>query len=121
MPLAACTKPPAFRNAFDVPSANQCCCAAACKGMNPAPPKNGRTYSEEDWNETSTVDKEAYWLSKVGVVYPPPHSIQSIMAGADICLASLAGQQGAMSYDPYSFQADWPVLGWLTQLVCITV
>ncbi|KAL4443929.1 hypothetical protein ABPG75_011666 [Micractinium tetrahymenae] len=40
---------------------------AAIKGMgNPVPPVQGSTYSEEDWNETSTVDKgEAYWVSKV--------------------------------------------------------
>lgn len=38
---------------------------AAVKGMNPQPPKNGSTYSEEDWNETSTVEGgEAYWVGK---------------------------------------------------------
>jgi hypothetical protein len=35
------------------------------KGMKPAAPKNGKTYGEEDWNETSTLEQEAYWLSKV--------------------------------------------------------
>lgn len=29
--------------------------APAVKGCNPAPPKEGTTYSEADWNETSTV------------------------------------------------------------------
>lgn len=32
---------------------------------DPAPPKVGATYSEADWNETSTVEGgEAYWVSK---------------------------------------------------------
>lgn len=40
---------------------------AAIKGMkDPAAPKEGSTYSEADWNETSTVEGgEAYWASKV--------------------------------------------------------
>lgn len=40
---------------------------AAIKGMgSPVPPVQGSTYSEADWNETSTVAKgEAYWVSKV--------------------------------------------------------
>ncbi|PRW58359.1 diaminohydroxyphosphoribosylaminopyrimidine deaminase [Chlorella sorokiniana] len=38
---------------------------AAIKGCKPAPPKEGSTYSEADWNETSTVEAEAYWVSKV--------------------------------------------------------
>lgn len=41
---------------------------AAVKGMkDPQPPKNDKSvYSEEDFNETSTVDNgEAYWASKV--------------------------------------------------------
>lgn len=41
---------------------------AAVKGMkDPQPPKHGKSvYSEEDFNETSTVDNgEAYWASKV--------------------------------------------------------
>jgi len=41
---------------------------AAVKGMkDPQPPKNGKSvYSEEDFNETSTVDNgEAYWMGKV--------------------------------------------------------
>lgn len=29
--------------------------APAIKGCKPAPPKEGSTYSEADWNETSTV------------------------------------------------------------------
>ena len=39
---------------------------AAVKGMNnPGVPKNGKTYSEADWNETSTVaNGEAYWAGK---------------------------------------------------------
>jgi nucleoside-diphosphate-sugar epimerase len=40
--------------------------AAAIKGnSNPDPPKVGTTYSEADWNETSTLPVEAYWVSKV--------------------------------------------------------
>lgn len=38
---------------------------AAVKGKHPNPPKEGTAYSEEDWNDTSTIDDEAYWLSKV--------------------------------------------------------
>ena len=44
------------------------CVAAAVKGMKPPPPKNGSTYSEEDWNDTSALDGEAYWLSKVSLL-----------------------------------------------------
>ena len=30
------------------------------------PPKNGSLYTEDDWNETSSIrNNEAYWLSKV--------------------------------------------------------
>ena len=36
--------------------------------MKPPPPKNGSTYSEEDWNDTSALDGEAYWLSKVSLL-----------------------------------------------------
>ena len=33
--------------------------------MKAAPPKNGSTYTEEDWNETSTLKGgEAYWVGK---------------------------------------------------------
>jgi hypothetical protein len=39
---------------------------AAIKGnSSPAPPKVGSTYSEADWNETSALPAEAYWVSKV--------------------------------------------------------
>jgi nucleoside-diphosphate-sugar epimerase len=34
------------------------------KGIKAAPPLNGLLYTEEDWNETSTVADEAYWVSK---------------------------------------------------------
>jgi nucleoside-diphosphate-sugar epimerase len=34
------------------------------KGIKAAPPLNGLLYTEEDWNETSTVAEEAYWVSK---------------------------------------------------------
>lgn len=39
---------------------------AACKGRSPgcAPPLNGEKYTEEDWNETSTAETEAYWFGK---------------------------------------------------------
>jgi len=38
---------------------------AACKGRVAAPPKNGSRYTEEDWNESSTVaNGEAYWAGK---------------------------------------------------------
>jgi nucleoside-diphosphate-sugar epimerase len=38
---------------------------AALKGMRPAPPVRGAAYTEEDWNETSTVaGGEAYWVGK---------------------------------------------------------
>ncbi len=37
---------------------------AAVKGIVAAPPLNGRLYTEDDWNETSTVATEAYWVSK---------------------------------------------------------
>jgi nucleoside-diphosphate-sugar epimerase len=39
---------------------------AAVKGMgSPAAPVQGSTYSEADWNETSSLPGEAYWVSKV--------------------------------------------------------
>lgn len=39
---------------------------AAVKGMHPAPPKDGRRYTEADWNTTSTVEGgQAYWVGKV--------------------------------------------------------
>ncbi len=28
-------------------------------------PKNGKLYTEDDWNETATLEKSPYWLSKV--------------------------------------------------------
>ncbi|KAK9863563.1 hypothetical protein WJX84_008634 [Apatococcus fuscideae] len=38
---------------------------AAVQGNFGAPPKNGKLYTEEDWNETSTIEKgQAYHLSK---------------------------------------------------------
>ncbi|KAI3433285.1 hypothetical protein D9Q98_003104 [Chlorella vulgaris] len=40
-------------------------CAAIKGNSNPDPPKVGTTYSEADWNETSTLPAEAYWVSKV--------------------------------------------------------
>ena len=39
--------------------------SAAVQGNFGAPPKNGKLYTEEDWNETSTIEKgQAYHLSK---------------------------------------------------------
>ncbi len=39
------------------------------------PPKRGPDqYSEDDFNETSTLDKEAYWVSKVRA-NPAPHHL----------------------------------------------
>ena len=39
--------------------------AAVRGGKSAVPPKNGRLYTEEDWNESSTVaNGEAYWVSK---------------------------------------------------------
>lgn len=39
---------------------------AALKGRSPTVPKNGKAFTDQDWNETSTIDNgEAYWLSKV--------------------------------------------------------
>ena len=39
---------------------------AALKGRSPTQPKNGKAFTDQDWNETSTIDNgEAYWLSKV--------------------------------------------------------
>jgi nucleoside-diphosphate-sugar epimerase len=39
--------------------------AAVRGGKSAAPPKKGLLYTEEDWNETSTVaNGEAYWVSK---------------------------------------------------------
>ena len=41
-------------------------CAAVKGANNAAPPKNGKFYNEEDWNETSTVENgEPYFASKV--------------------------------------------------------
>ena len=38
---------------------------AAVHGEYAAPPKNGNLYTEEDWNETSSIDNgQAYHLSK---------------------------------------------------------
>ena len=41
--------------------------AAVLDFMNPAKPKNGKVYTEEDWNDTSKADSGigAYSLSKV--------------------------------------------------------
>jgi hypothetical protein len=41
-------------------------CAAVRSMVRPAPPKSGDLYTEDDWNETSTLDSEPYMLSKVG-------------------------------------------------------
>ena len=39
--------------------------AAVSKSLSSAPPKNGALFTEEDWNETSTVaNGEGYWVSK---------------------------------------------------------
>lgn len=39
--------------------------AAVRGGKSAAKPKNGKLYTEEDWNDTSTVaNGEAYWVSK---------------------------------------------------------
>lgn len=40
-------------------------CAAVKGSASADPPKNGKLYTEEDWNETSTLEREAYWVSKV--------------------------------------------------------
>jgi len=41
-------------------------CDAAVHGEYGAPPKNGQLYTEEDYNETSTIEKgQAYHMSKV--------------------------------------------------------
>ncbi|KAK9829424.1 hypothetical protein WJX72_005769 [[Myrmecia] bisecta] len=37
---------------------------AAVHGEYLAPPKNGRLYTEEDWNETSNVENQAYHVGK---------------------------------------------------------
>jgi nucleoside-diphosphate-sugar epimerase len=38
---------------------------AAVKGRRPKPPAGGAAYTEDDWNDTSTVEGgEAYWLGK---------------------------------------------------------
>ena len=42
-----------------------CTCHAAVHGEYAAPPKNGHLYTEEDWNETSTIDNQPYHRSKV--------------------------------------------------------
>lgn len=41
--------------------------SAAVHGEYAAPPKNGQLYTEEDWNETSTIDNQPYHRSKVHV------------------------------------------------------
>ena len=40
-------------------------CAAVKGAGAPAPPVQGNTYSEADWNESSQLPGEAYWVSKV--------------------------------------------------------
>ncbi len=42
-------------------------CSAAVHGEYTAPPKNGKLYTEEDWNETSTIDNQPYHRSKVNM------------------------------------------------------
>ena len=42
-------------------------CSAAVHGEYAAPPKNGQLYTEEDWNETSTIDNQPYHRSKVNM------------------------------------------------------
>lgn len=51
----------------DTLSKTALCFAAAVLGNESAvAPKNGSLYSENDWNETSSIkNNEAYWLSKV--------------------------------------------------------
>ena len=40
--------------------------AAVLGNESAVPPKNGNLYTEDDWNETSSIkNNEAYWLSKV--------------------------------------------------------
>ena len=40
--------------------------AAVLGNESAVPPKNGSLYTEDDWNETSSIkNNEAYWLSKV--------------------------------------------------------
>lgn len=39
---------------------------SAVKGPNGPAPKNGKLYTEEDWNTSSTLENgQAYWVSKV--------------------------------------------------------
>ena len=39
--------------------------AAVLGNESAVPPKNGSLYTEDDWNETSSIkNNEAYWLSK---------------------------------------------------------
>ena len=43
-----------------------CVIAAVLGNESAAPPKNGSLYTEDDWNDTSSIkNNEAYWLSKV--------------------------------------------------------
>ena len=46
------------------------CFAAVLGNESAVPPKNGSIYTEDDWNDTSSIkNNEVYWLSKV-----PPHT-----------------------------------------------
>ncbi len=48
------------------------CIAAVLGNESAVPPKNGSSYTEDDWNETSSIkNNEAYWLSKA-CTWPDP-------------------------------------------------
>ena len=69
-------KPPAMPKSHGgKPAPAHCCCSAAqpdsvCRpvavhGEYAAPPKSGKLYNEDDWNETSSIENgQAYHLSK---------------------------------------------------------
>ena len=53
----------------------RCLHAAVLGNESAVPPKNGSLYTEDDWNETSSIkNNEAYWLSKVS---NPIHCLHS--------------------------------------------
>lgn len=59
--LAACARNKATIKRIIVTSS----VAAVSKSLASAPPKNGTLFTEEDWNETSTIENgEGYWVSK---------------------------------------------------------
>lgn len=57
--------PCSFTHVF-APNKHSVASAAVLGNESAAPPKNGSLYTEDDWNETSSIkNSEAYWLSKV--------------------------------------------------------